>query len=420
MAWEKEDKSTEQIAWLDSSFVEDVLSRKNGLPVYVKELQIERAVGRGENYASLLLRVSVDYSFEKEKIKDRKKTSLIVKCMPTSEVMRKFLRESGAFDREIKMYSSTLPALEGLLNEAFLKEVSFAPRFLRCRREDTLVLKDLRDVGFRMCNRHKGMDLEHSSMVLRNLARFHAASVALHADKPSDVESYTDIFYIPEKRDQIDRFVPQTLECVAKAVDTWVDPQFAGYAGKLRTFAKTAVDQVMLATRPAPKFLNVLNHGDCWVNNSLFRYDEDDGELLEMRFIDFQIARYGSPTLDLQYFLYTSVEAGVREEHWRELLTTYADELRATLTALGHAQEAVTVDALEEDMRSRASFGLVSACTVLSAVVADPSDAINLDDFTLEELEKGDAKVFEKVVAGKRFHHALQRLLPVFVKNGAL
>ncbi|KAK7872617.1 hypothetical protein R5R35_001954 [Gryllus longicercus] len=130
--------------------------------------------------------------------------------------------------------------------------------------------------------------------------------------------------------------------------------------------------------------------------------------------------RYASPSLDLQYFLYTSVQADVREQHWRALLDTYVDQLRETLTALGHGDKAITTDALQEDMDRRASFGLVSSFTVLCAIVADPSDAIALDQLTKEDMEKGDVSVFEKAVSGKRFHLALQKLLPMFVKKNVL
>ncbi|GLH00626.1 Uncharacterized protein GBIM_06952 [Gryllus bimaculatus] len=406
--------------WVDHEFVAGILAREEGRPVTVHKVKVARAVGKGDNYASLLLRVGVDYDLQDAPEESPKTTSLIVKTLPAGDVMQQFVMESGIFPRERKMYTSTIPALEAILNEKTSEKVVFAPRSLPCEREFTIVLKDLKEQGFRMCDRYVGMDLEHATMVLRNLARFHAASVALHEQNPEEVESYGEAFYDPNKREEIEQFIPPMFEGVAKAVGSWEDPKFAGCVERVRNFAKTVIDQVIECVTASKTFLNVLNHGDCWVNNNLFRYSVETGKLEEMRFIDYQIMRYAPPSLDLQYFLYTSVQADVREQHWRALLDTYVDQLRETLTALGHGDKAITTDALQEDMDRRASFGLLSACTVLCAVVAEPSEAIAMEDLTMEQLEKGEITIYDKAMAGKRFSAALQRLLPIFLEKNVL
>jgi hypothetical protein len=58
-----------------------------------------------------------------------------------------------------------------------------------------LVLEDLSAVGFRMMDRLEGLDLDHCLLVMRSLARFHAASVALHEQDPDSLKQYDVSFY---------------------------------------------------------------------------------------------------------------------------------------------------------------------------------------------------------------------------------
>lgn len=48
-----------------------------------------------------------------------------------------------------------------------------------------------------------------------------------------------------------------------------------------------------------------------------------------MRFIDFQIVRYGPPTSDLAYFLYTASNKEFREKYEADLLSAYVEAFNA-------------------------------------------------------------------------------------------
>lgn len=75
--------------------------------------------------------------------------------------------------------------------------------------------------------------------------------------------------------------------------------------------------------------LSVLCHGDFNRNNLLFRYD--GGRLVDALPFDFATPRYGSPALDLSFFLYMNTTQSTRRHVYGDLLDAYCSALSAAV-----------------------------------------------------------------------------------------
>lgn len=112
-------QSTDQFAvsypWISKEFFERILRREyNDDSIIVKDYTLNAALGKGENYASQMLRVCVKYSSIKDPSVDQ--ISLIIKAAITNNVeMASLSSELGLFRKEIIAFQQIIPEVEKLL-----------------------------------------------------------------------------------------------------------------------------------------------------------------------------------------------------------------------------------------------------------------------------------------------------------------
>lgn len=113
--------------WLNRSFIEKVIRRyTEDDDVEVNSFAIESGSKPGENFASELLRASINYSLTKSK-SVVKSISVIVKVMPMVEE-DEHIDIKQLFRTEMKMYGETLIAINRLLLNAYDNPIKLFPR----------------------------------------------------------------------------------------------------------------------------------------------------------------------------------------------------------------------------------------------------------------------------------------------------
>jgi thiamine kinase-like enzyme len=379
---------------------------------------VKEAVSKGDNYLSTIYRLIVECN-ESNGGNGINKYFLVLKTLPKGEILQKLVSESQSFEKELHMYSRTLPDMY-CATKAKIRPLS--ARYMPTNLNNVIVLEDLQQLGYKMANRHTGLDLEHCEMTVRALARFHAASVALHNSDPVCMDMYSEGLFkdTEEGRERMHKHFSINLKILASGIEKW--PGFEHCADKIRKMIPTAIDQMIKFLKPKKDSLNVLNHGDCWVNNIMFHYSQETGKVDDIRLVDFQLARFSSPVLDLQYFLCTSTNEEVRFRQRDHLLSEYHAEFRDTLEILDLDPDQYTLEQLKEEFEEKEEYGLLVICFTLWAMLASSSHVPDFSQMTEEELIGNEIawQPVEKALSSIRYREVMQTFLRHYENKGIL
>lgn len=129
------------------------------------------------------------------------------------------------------------------------------------------------------------------------------------------------------------------------------------YADKILQWDKVKLmTQYVDVAEPMRCGFVIMNHGDPWLNNIMFKSDADKNTI-DLKFIDFQLPFWGSPSADLIYFLVTSVADDVKVEHFDHFVEFYQSELTSALKKLGYNQHIPSLAELHIDFLDKGFFG---------------------------------------------------------------
>lgn len=129
------------------------------------------------------------------------------------------------------------------------------------------------------------------------------------------------------------------------------------YAEKIAKWDKKRLFKAFIdIAEPMPCGFQVLNHGDIWLNNMMFKSDEA-GNPLDVSMIDFQGPFWASPVSDLIYFLLSSVEDSLKVKHFDDFIECYHQELKEGLMKLNFEGRIPTLQELHSDMLEKGFFG---------------------------------------------------------------
>lgn len=102
----------------------------------------------------------------------------------------------------------------------------------------------------------------------------------------------------------------------------------------------------------------VMNHGDIWLNNMMFKSDEENNPL-DVNMIDFQVAFWASPAPDILYFLVSSVADDIKVEHFDDFIEFYHEQLTSALKQLKFDQHIPTLPELHIDLLDKGAHGIL-------------------------------------------------------------
>uniref|UniRef100_A0A1Y9IVY6 CHK kinase-like domain-containing protein n=1 Tax=Anopheles minimus TaxID=112268 RepID=A0A1Y9IVY6_9DIPT len=374
--------------WMTNEYFVDAIAVKLELPptaFTITDLDVRKATEAGDNYASILYRVRVSVRVhDGDKQMD---VSLIVKALPKLGLSDEMIKMMNLFPKEMAMYTDILPVMEGMYHARGRTGVAFGPQCLKHSTEptDILVMEDLRDRNFTMANRRQGMDMEHTRLVLRRMAQFHAASVVTEQQRGPYGELFKEGMFKEEGRAMTEQFQKGQADFFQKMMHGWSEKE-SFYANLLKHWGMDLFDCLLIMTRAKPDKFNVLNHGDMWCNNVLFHYNED-GEPNDILLIDYQISFWSSPAIDLLYFIMTSVNGDLKLSQMNYMIEYYHEQLVESLTFLGYSGKVPLLKELHSDITAHQLFGLMICFSILPICLMEKTDDASMDLM----LDQGDA-----------------------------
>ncbi|KAF6209353.1 hypothetical protein GE061_015100 [Apolygus lucorum] len=370
---------TEQDHGLDTQLLARFLKKRfhEEKPVEVISVDAANAAPKGNNYASLVRRVKMVCLTASGK---KKCFSIIVK----NELQGEGSKEAmvwPVFRVETEMYTTILPMMEDLMEEFGDKREKLWPDLLGFRRYNMIAFKDLSEEGYEGVERRNSLDFNHSKLVLRALSRIHAMSKVL-LERGMITEASKGKIGIASEDPTMNKWWHCLLTVVPDAMlNSWGD-EWKELAGKLRNQESVIMRNMVSLCEQYDKRFEVLNHGDPWMTNMLFKYMEfEDNFPVSIRLVDYQMFHLNSFIWDLAYFLITSTIPTVRRTRLHELFEVYQVSLEKNLNFFNYKGYVPTLEDVKSEWE-RTQYGHLGFSMFQPMMTAETSSAFDMEKIT--------------------------------------
>lgn len=263
----------------------DQIAKTEGFTKYT--INSKAGSNDGDNFMGTLTAFTITGTKQCDK---QQNLYLICKIPPLNRVRRDVFKMNLQFGSELYAYSKILPAFVRFQQAAGLSKVDSFLSFPKMyvseynAENDThiLILEDLRPNGFEMWQKEQIMAIDHEQLIMHELGKFHGISFAMKDQRPIEfqelIDKTTDNFLEVSIRGKFQSFFAKSLE---KSVNVIKNSE---HKKRVREFQKNFIDAMEeLMNEPFITEFGVINHGDCWNNNFLFQYADDQVSLIHLK-----------------------------------------------------------------------------------------------------------------------------------------
>lgn len=327
------------------------------------------------NFCSEVCTVAVDYMANSKNGKSREDhTTFFVKLLPSSEFSKSMVDQQDLFLVELRVFRDILPMISQVIDHPV------GPRlWFHCTDPTALIMENLNEHRFVMKNIQRGLSFEHCCLVLRIMAKLHAGSVAIHEKEPELIESLKTGGILSRKCPKAYfRLIEVSLRIVGEQIKGWSDEKCVSAAPKMIEMANSIGEECPKSYEYDTDEFCVLNHGDCWINNIMFKENER-GQPVDLRLVDFQMAVYSSPAIDLHYFLNICPEFSIiydKDDYFVEL---YLNTLKETMEKIKCKTIPPTMQQLKQALHKRRAYAVFAGVVLHLRMLANKEDT---EDFT--------------------------------------
>jgi len=375
---------------LTKTFFENILRASDDSPkLHVTKVKVKDGTEFGRHFCSEVHAVEVTAKLKINGESEVKKYHLIVKSQPQNEDARRFLKPSRTFEKEVQMYGQVFHDMANFVRSESIvslncckdSEVIDIPRCYYTRwagednvKEDLIILENLYPQGFRFAiGQDSGLNRRHAELVIRELAKFHAISYCMKkGSNDSLLNAYTylaeDSLYRSDTSDFTKRTITPVMASLAELLRN--TKKYQTHYDWFVDLARNFHDIQMEMVRPKNLFA-VICHGDLWLSNILFKYSHNDQKEIrpmEVKFIDFQSARFASLATDLVLFLFTSVRTDLRREILGELISLYYATFLVSVRSLNITEDIFSMEELFIEIENYIIYGFLEGIWYLDII----------------------------------------------------
>jgi len=232
-----------------------------------------------------------------------------------------------------------------------------------------------------------GFDFEAAKLILEKLAELHGTSLALKMLRPEVFEKKLMPFFGEFNLFEADAITTNML--VENKVALVKHDEVC--ATSLDKIINTLYVTCLAITKRAKNCRDYIDglysgfvHSDLWINNIMVKLI--DNQLVDVKFVDFQIYEYSSLMRDVVFFLFSSVQIPVLQNHYDNLISCYYDNLIKTLKILKCDTSRFSFESFENELEFVAKeFEYFHVIFMLETIYASPKSAINVEDISSAE-----------------------------------
>ncbi|XP_050298808.1 uncharacterized protein LOC126737799 [Anthonomus grandis grandis] len=341
--------------------------------------------------------------------------SIVIKMEPQSTGFNFF----KIYKNEEVFYKDLLPAILALQAEANIEDPfdnTATYYYSETGNINVIALENLSDKGYKLHDKMAYFNKECLEKIFKMYGKFHALSFVLrkrNCELSEQIHNqyYNDIFQYMVKSGKNSSILKKAIAAAYDALD-----HDSNVYKDLEALSENCVNLFIKASEYKGKYW-CSTHGDCWSNNMLFKYS-DNGQVEDIKLIDFQLARDGSPIYDLAYFFYSGA---AKEDLYRidEYLEVYHETFSRVIKALGEDPgELFPFEALLNEWKENALLGVFLGIYLWQVKLLPKEEYQNAFSNpadkkkpTAEERNEILANLLQKTLEGDKFRERAKNIL---------
>lgn len=352
--------------------------------------------------------------------KNSKSFDFFLKALPRDVQKRcEYLEETKFFAKETELYLHLFPDLMKL------SSVAWAPKCYSALDGHYIVMENLKNYKI-FPSQNLTFDYDHLIVSVKSLARFHASTLIMEKTQGLKLtgkfsDALAEAAYPLSPPDHVRRRgLENAIEVLSELLGLISEVRDSPRSQEIIEKFPSTIRKIYEFTMTSKKYRNVVSHGDLWVNNMMFTYQQD--KPMDCKFVDFQLARYAPPSVDLADLIYINSTRKLREQKLNEILHIYCKSLEMELKSANMSSEMISCKEIHESFSEFALSGLINAALFGHLTLLPPTMGSNIlssseeyDKFINQSRTKTCLKAFEETYYRDRLSEILMEIVEKYI-----